>query len=54
MNQKNKKQQKTEWEFTPTLEIEPKLSEDDILQVLTKLSQPAPKPSDPKKKETSA
>lgn len=45
---------KTEWEFTPTLEIEPQLSEDEIMKVLAKLSQPVSKPSGQEKKETSA
>lgn len=45
---------KTEWEFNPTLEIEPELSEDEIMEVLAKLSRPVPKPSDQEKKETSA
>lgn len=49
-----KVEKKTEWEFTPTLEIEPELSEDEIMKVLAKLSQPVSKPSDQEKKETSA
>lgn len=54
MEQKQKVDKKTEWGFTPTLEIEPQLSEDEIMKVLANLSQPVSKPSDQEKKETSA
>ena len=47
-------EKKTEWEFEPTLEIEPELNEDEVLDILAKLCQPVQEPSDPEKKETSA
>lgn len=53
---KPKSANKTDWAFTPKLgyEIEPKLTESEIENILTRLVKPSPKPSDPEKKETSA
>ena len=53
---KTKSANKTDWAFTPKLgyEIEPKLTESEVENILTRLVKPSPKPSDPEKKETSA
>ena len=51
---RQKPEKETEWDFEPTLEIEPELNEDEILAFLAKLCQPVQEPSDPEKKETSA
>ena len=51
---KTKSANKTDWAFTPKLgyEIEPKLTESEVENILTRLVKPSPKPSDPKKKGT--
>ena len=51
---KPKPDNKSDWAFTPKLgyEIESKLTESEVENVLTRLVKPSPKPSDPRKKGT--
>ena len=53
---KPKPENKTDWAFTPKLgyEIESKLTESEVENVLTRLVKSSPKPSGQEKKGTSA
>lgn len=55
-NKKPKMKEKTDWSFEPKLgyEVEPTITKKEFEEALTRLAKPSPKPSDLKKKGTSA